>query len=232
LLERVEPADVLNVFTGVPAYPVQSPWVRLTGFADSTSSMRARRAEDDAAFADSPHRRHNLELLDNELSPHPRPPADRRAISDKIASWADGIGAGSIAAPAGAGRRGGRLRRRLPSVRPPIPVHPDHLIVRDAAVCAHGQLGAIGLWLYEELPYGLDVRADRAMRALRLRGLRFQALSVPIEIETKAKRIAAYESQLPHLVPGGLRLDDPDLLPRMERYWYLPPKHLGLAARP
>jgi hypothetical protein len=216
LLDRGEAVDLVNVFTGAPVPPVRTPWVELTGFADSAASMKARRLEDEAAFSGSGHRRQELGLLDDEFSAHPRPAADLEAIVDEVARWAADSGGGLVAAPVGAGWRGGRLRARLRS-RPPIAVHPDHEFVRDATLVAQNRLKSISLLLYEELPYLLDGGAERVVRRLRVRGLRLEELVLPIDADSKARRISAYRSQLPHL--GGENPGDPRSLPALERYW-------------
>jgi hypothetical protein len=44
---------------------------------------------------------------------------------------------------------------------------------------------------------------------------------VPIDREAKARRIAAYDSQIPFMSPPEGRLDSPEVLPPTERYWQL-----------
>src|SRR5437879_5957076 len=66
LLARERPLDVLTIFTGVPNPPRQSAWDRTTGFADSTQSVAARRAEEQAAFSGGRHGLAFLDLLETE----------------------------------------------------------------------------------------------------------------------------------------------------------------------
>ncbi len=219
LLDRDEPADLLNVFTGAPETPVRTAWVALTGFTDSTASMQARGLEDDAAFSDSPHRRRHLGLLDDELSPRPRPESDREEIVKAILGWAANVERGVVAAPAGAGRpRSRRLRQRATDLL----VHPDHLVVRSAAIAAAERAGNLRVLLYEELPYALDVPADRTVRSFAADGRDLEPFALSVDASTKGRRIAAYASQLPHLGRHARPwIDDPASAPSVERYWYV-----------
>ena len=224
LLERSEPAEVLTVFSGEPQPPRQSVWDRRTGFADSAASMAARREEDRRAFAGSPHTRRDLDLLDYEYAPRPRPASDRDRIGEAVEEWARTAAGGVVAVPAGAGRRVGWLRIRLEArlgLSRGIAPNPDHLLVRDAAAEALSGSRATRLLLYEELPYALDGSADRQVAGLGARlGAAVKACAVEIDRDRKAGRIAAYESQIASLHPE-IRLDRAASLPPAERYWYL-----------
>jgi GlcNAc-PI de-N-acetylase len=224
LLDREEPLDVLTVFTAVPEGPVQSKWDKLTGFTSSIESMAARREENRRAFQGSGHRLHYLDLLEYEYVPHPRPDSDREAIGAAVRRWVEGIDPGVVALPAGAGTRSrwwfkldrmiGRGAGRLQ--------HPDHVFVRDAALDALRLGSNCDLFLYEEVPYSFSRPADSAVASVESRvGARAVARSAEIDRSRKANRIAAYRSQLPYLRPNGLRLDVPDSLPPIERYWQL-----------
>lgn len=216
-------ADILTVFAGAPATPRQSEWDRLCGFASSAESIPARRREEERALAGLDGRRRLLDLPDDEYAQRPRPQADADQIVEAVAAWRRG-GDGHIAIPAGAGWRPGRLRRlggRLhlgrwlspPHARP----HADHLYVRDALLASEP------LMLYEELPYlwGGSVDAEIARIAVQT-GRKATALVLPVDREDKAARLAAYESQLPHLSPPDRgRLDVAAELPPVERYWLI-----------
>ena len=76
--------------------------------------------------------------------------------------------------------------------------------------------------LYEELPYAWGGRAERAVAdAARPWGLNPAEIRLPVDRIAKARRIGAYASQVPHFWGDGRRLDDPDALPPVERYWRL-----------
>ncbi len=226
LLARREPVDVLTVFAGEPEAPLQGFWDRRCGFATSKDSMAARRVEERTAFAGTPHRPASMELLELQYTGGTRDDAEAAAIRDEVTRWAADVDSGTVAIPAGAGRRIGRLRafverRMLRSYRP-LP-NPDHVFVRDSALQALAGQAHIVPVLYEELPYlfggGADHEADRVAA-----GLGLQAIPVDVEIDrtAKAARIAAYESQVPHLLaPRGMRLDMAPALPPTERYWRL-----------
>jgi hypothetical protein len=219
LLAREEALDVLTVFAAAPDPPRRGWWDAETGFADSAESVAARRREDGAAFSESPHRVRLLELLEGQYLDSPRGGADGLAIADAVAEWVGRAGGGFVAVPAGAGRSGrlDRLRRTASGA----PRHPDHVFVRDAVLAALASSRATPL-LYEEVPYLWGAPADReAKRVARARGLRAEPLVLRVDREAKARRLAAYASQLPHVAPEVGRLDDPALLPPVERYWRL-----------
>jgi hypothetical protein len=220
LVGRAEPIDVLTVFAGEPQPPRRGWWDEETGFSDSAESVPARLAEDRAAFAGTPHRLSYLGLLENQYLDGPRGEEDAATIRAAVDRWCAAHPGGTVAIPAGAGGRGGRLGRVLELVGAagdPRP-HGDHLYVRDALVGVDA-----ALLLYEEVPYLFGGRADREVRRIA-RALRRRAMErvEPIDRAAKARRIAAYASQIPHLSPGEGRLDDPAILPPVERYWLLP----------
>ena len=226
LIERELPADVLTIFDGEPDPPRAGDWDLLTGFDDSASSMAARRAEDRAAFAGTPHRREGLGLLDLQYCGPDRPASDALRIAAAIEAWIERVEGGTIAAPAGAGRRRGRLRSRLEDrfgARGGPVQHPDHVLVRDAALSAIAGRTAMDLLVYEELPYLAGAPAEAELK-VALRGVERSSVPIVVEIdrESKALRIAAYRSQVPHLPLWGGRVDDASALPEAERYWHLP----------
>lgn len=225
LLDRGEPLDVLTVFTGVPEHPVETEWDRRSGFSSAAEAMAARLQEDHIAFQGSGHRLHHLGLLDHGYSQHPRPASDGEAVGASVRRWLEENPTGLVALPAGAGRPGprrlklDRLMRRFEAGRPR---HPDHVFVRDAALNALGIDSRRGLLLYEEVPYSFSLPGDAAISEVESAvGARAIAQSTEVDRGRKARRIAAYRSQLPHLCPNGLRLDAADALPVFERYWHL-----------
>lgn len=226
LLERSEPVDVLNVFTGEPDPPQRREWDLGSGFADSAVSMAARRAEERAAFTGSVHRLEQLDLLDSQYLYGERAETDRTRIETAIAGWGEQVAGGTIALPAGAGRAPSRTRARLRRLlgEPGPERHPDHALARDAALGALGGLPHLVPLLYEELPYLWGVSAPReARKVARASRRRIVPLVLPVDRVRKAQRIAAYASQVPQLVVSGKSPDDPAVLPHLERYWWLPP---------
>jgi LmbE family N-acetylglucosaminyl deacetylase len=233
LLAREEPADLLTVFDGTPETPRRTVFNELYGFADSTEATTVRRAEDLAALGGGRHRLTSLGLLDAEYLDGPRPAADAAAIRSAIAAWA-AEGDGAVALPAGAGCRWGRVRGRLgglPGIRIGPVRHADHLDVREAGLAALDGLPAVTPLLYEELPYswckGADGQARGAARRWRRRPV---GVAVAVDRLRKAARIAVYASQTPHMYAEGGRIDDPDVLPPEERYWWLMPRRPGRAS--
>jgi LmbE family N-acetylglucosaminyl deacetylase len=223
LIARKEPIDVLTVFAGQPDSPRQGAWDRLTGFSDSTESNRVRRAEEQAAFAGSPHRLAFLDLVELEYLTGPRTRDDAEPIAAAVSGWLDENPHGVVALPAGAGRRSGlitRARRRM-GVRVPLR-HRDHVFVRDAALDAVPfHLGAEAV-LYEEFPYLWGGAADGEVRLIaRRRGLSAELIVTSVDTRAKASGISVYTSQVPHLTVQARRVDLAENLPEKERYWIL-----------
>jgi GlcNAc-PI de-N-acetylase len=206
LLDRGEAVDVLTVFGGRPDPPRQAYWDERCGFADSDEAVRVRQEEELEALALGGHRVGFLDLLEEQYLDGDRSPADAAPIAEAVAGW----GGGLVAAPIGAGRGSGLLDRLR--ARHGVPPHPDHLFVRDAVLAA-----AEGpVLLYEEFPYLRSGGAES--EAARLGA---EPLSFPVDRSAKARRIAAYTSQLPFIGSSDERLDDPAVLPETERYWLL-----------
>ena len=226
LLARREPVDVMTVFAEEPEPPVQGFWDRRCGFATSAQSMAARRLEERKAFADTAHRPAAMELLELQYTGGERDESEAAAIRAWVARWIGDVGSGTVALPAGAGRRPGRVRafveRRVRRSYRPRP-HPDHVFVRDAVLEALASRAHVVPLLYEELPYLFGGRADaEAARVGAAWGLEAVPLDLDVDRAAKAARIAAYESQVPHLLaPEGMRLDMAPALPPRERYWRL-----------
>jgi LmbE family N-acetylglucosaminyl deacetylase len=153
-------------------------------------------------------------------------------IAGAVRSWL-AEGGGTVAVPAAAGwrpRRGwGQLQRvlrgPLSGLRPFPSFHPDHEFVRDAVIATVAREPQAAILLYEELPYRWGGRADcQARRLARELGWMAERIVLPVDRVSKAARIAAYATQVPHLTEGETRLDDPADLPRDERYWWLVPR--------
>jgi LmbE family N-acetylglucosaminyl deacetylase len=221
LVERAEPIDVLTVASGAPDPPRQGWWDAQCGFASSAESIPARLAEDDAAFAGTPHRRSHLGLLELQYQPE-RTTAEAELLAGRVRAWVAANPGGVVALPAGAGcspRLTARWRRRLLRRHCSPPQHPDHVWVRDTVL---GALTEATLLLYEEIPYLWGEPADaEAERAASRRSLAAEPITVEVDPGQKARRIAAYASQIAEISPSHGRLDDPQTLPAEERYWLL-----------
>jgi LmbE family N-acetylglucosaminyl deacetylase len=220
LLARRRPVDVATVFAGTPTRPVQSTWDRQAGFRDSTDAMRARRQEEETAFAGSGHRLRALDLLDVSYLAGRRDAADERALQTFVTAWFDEEPSGVVAVPAGAGRRRGTagIRARRALGLEPLAQHPDHLFVRD--VVLHMLPPERIVVLYEEMPYCFGKGADdEASRVLGGRDV--DSVVLPVDRVAKAQRIAAYRTQI-GMLRG--RIASAEHLPVGERYWIGRPK--------
>jgi LmbE family N-acetylglucosaminyl deacetylase len=225
LLARTEPVDILTIFTGSPDPPRQGFWDYRCGFTSSAESVPARRAEEQAAFAGTPHRLSFLELLEGQYTDWQRIEDEVEALGEAIQAWATDVTGGAVALPAGAGRHVGGMRARLARVldsRPAIGRHPDHLFVRDVTLGVLSKLPNVVPILYEEMPYVWSGSgAGEARRAAAAGGWRAVEVIVDVDRTAKAARIGAYASQVPHLTLDGTRLDVAANLPATERYWRL-----------
>jgi LmbE family N-acetylglucosaminyl deacetylase len=222
LLERGEPATVLTVCAGEPDPPRAGWWDVHCGFESSAESLPARRREDVEALREGGHRLRFLDLLEAQYVERARPAEEADRIAEGVRAWLAETGGGSVALPAGAGWAPRwlppRVAKALREPRGPEP-HADHVFTRDAVLRADGTVDFV---LYEELPYLWGGSASRAARrAAAEHGYRIQAHTVPIDREAKARRIAAYDSQIPFMSPPEGRLDSPEVLPPTERYWQL-----------
>jgi hypothetical protein len=221
LAARAEPIEILTVFAGRPDPPQRGMWDVITGFPDSDASAAARHQEELKAFAGSPHDVATLDLIEEQYLHGPRADEDAGRIGAAIAEWLDrDSGGGTVALPVGAGRRRTKVRAKLESyvgtIGGPLP-HRDHLYVRDAGLAATATRAGARVLLYEDFPYLLGGRGDRIARGLG----DVEAFDVAVDRTDKARRIAAYRSQVPHLMTGHPPLDQPDALPATERYWWL-----------
>ncbi len=131
LLDSDATLSVVNVFTGSPPPGTAGWWDALTGAGDPIQRMRERRDEDRRALALAGRSAVALELLDAQYRREEPPVAELVA----------------------------RLRRAIPSgalVCAPAAMmrHPDHVLVRDAAI----ELARQGspLALYADLPHAIE----------------------------------------------------------------------------
>jgi LmbE family N-acetylglucosaminyl deacetylase len=122
---------VINVFAGVPdaARPV-SWWDRLTGAADSAERMRTRLVEDRRALALAGREALNLRLFDDQYRDGPQ------SLDEVASELRRHLAAqAAVLAPAGIG------------------AHPDHLLVRTAAISLRDNGHAVAL--YADLPHAI-----------------------------------------------------------------------------
>jgi hypothetical protein len=125
------PVIVVNVFAGAP--PESTPpgwWDRLTGAPDAAARVRERASEDRAALTVAGRVPVNLDLVEAQ---HGRDSESAAAISQLIAH--EVVGCDAVYAPAALGG------------------HPDHMLVRDAAVSLRA--GATRVRLYADLPHAI-----------------------------------------------------------------------------
>jgi LmbE family N-acetylglucosaminyl deacetylase len=230
LIERVEPVTVLDVFTRRPEPEQRTRWDAGCGFSGSHAAMAARSAEEQAAFAGTPHRVEGADLLDGQYLSGLRADADRTRLAAWVDAWLarDGHSRATVVAPVGAGTPSG--------VRPPVRARlrarragtyafdnsPDHLFARDVVLEQLRRRPEVGLWCYEELPYHYAMDGSRLVLMLeRWTGRTAVPHDLPVDRAAKARRIAAYASQLPML----FRDPDPAAIERAlaptERYWEL-----------
>ena len=220
LLDGLEEVTVVNVFAASPPAGTRSPWWdRATGATDPVERMRERREEDAAALAVVGRAAVQLGLLDDQYR-------DAQIFADEVAE---------------------RIGERVdPGVTLHAPGafdgHPDHLLVRNAAL----ELAGIGrqIVLYADLPHattrgwpdwvsgdttpvGSEVAADWD-RVLVQAGLRIDELVRhvhPLNARARARKLralAAYKTQLAGVDGYGfVPLDDPRAL-AWEVSWEVP----------
>jgi hypothetical protein len=232
LLERAEPLTVLDVFTRRPEPEQRTRWDAACGFSGSHEAMAARWAEEQVAFAGTPHRVEGADLLDGQYLTGLRDDVDRTRLAAWVDGWVAEVGSSvaTVVTPIGAGTPSG--------VRPPVRARlrarragtyafdnsPDHLFARDVVLEQLRRRREIALWCYEELPYHYSMDGSRLVRTLaQWTGRTAVPHDLPVDRSAKARRIAAYSSQLPML------FRDPDVaaiersLAPTERYWELRP---------
>lgn len=231
LLDRTEAVTVLDVFTHRPDPEQFTDWDRQCGFTGSHAAMAARWAEEQAAFDASPHVLEAVDLLDGQYLAGPRSDDDRRRITRRVDAW---LAANAdayrpvVVVPVGAGTPLGlkaplrsRLRARKAGTYA-FSNSPDHLFVRDTVLEHLRERTDVALWCYEELPYLYALGGAGVVPAIeRWTGRSAVVHDLPVDRAMKAKRIAAYESQLAKLFrePGVAEIERS--LPPTERYWEL-----------
>ena len=229
LLARTEPLTVLDVFTQRPEPEQVTDWDRRCGFRGSDDAIAARWAEEQAAFAASPHHFAAVDLLDVQYTSGPREEVDVSRIARAVDAWLREVGgAATVAVPVGAGTPPGVSRSLLTRLRAKragtfaFDNSPDHLFVRDAVLGHLRGRAEVDLVLYEDYPYRLSMRGDRLVPGVAAWTDRdVQVHDVPIDVAAKAARVAAYSSQLGLLFRVTDEAALAKVLPRTERYWRL-----------
>jgi len=126
------PVIVVTVFAGVPPEGTAPGWWdRLTGARDAAVRVRERAREDRASLAVAGHVPVNLDLLEAQYRRHAESPA---AIAKRIAPEVSESDV--VYAPAALGG------------------HPDHVLVRDAALCLRADGARVRL--YADLPHAIQ----------------------------------------------------------------------------
>jgi LmbE family N-acetylglucosaminyl deacetylase len=213
---------VVNVFDGIPPEGTLTLWDRLCGASSSAEQARARLAEDEAVLSSLGVERVSLRYLDalnRDGSPANLPMAISLALER---------GDAEVLAPLAGGPR----------------PHPDHALVRDAALLLY-ERGEIGrLTLYADFPYcvktgrawpramggdGPDPRwLGRALRGARYLGAWLDpvvAVLSPAERDAKLAAMRGYRTQfdaLDHRLRVRGLVSDPALYGR-EVLWELGP---------
>ena len=201
---------VVNVFSALPDTAECSLYDRIAGATDARVRMEERVAEDRHALALSGRAPRNLDLLENAY--RSRAPATRhllRALGGLCPA------ASGVMAPAGIGS------------------HPDHLLVRNAALLL--RRGGMPVELYADMPYCaaygwpawvtgqpptanlvIDAYWEPALDAVSAGGLKLT--SVPRTLSdgqrsSKLRAMRCYATQYPSLTRGPLDvLAQPELL--------------------
>lgn len=230
LLARAEPLTVFDVFTQRPEPEQATEWDRRCGFRGSDEAMAARWAEEQAAFADSPHHFAAVDLLDGQYLTGPRDDADAGRLCRAIDLWVREADAArvTVAVPVGAGTPRGVSKSLLTRWRAKrggtfaFDNSPDHLFVRDTALEHLRGRPDVHLVLYEDFPYLYAMKGERVVPPLVRwvdREVRREVLAV--DTAAKARRVAAYRSQLSLLFRTSDEAALAKVLPTTERYWHL-----------
>ena len=141
-----------------------------------------------------------------------------RRSAEAVRAWIERAGGGTVALPAGAGWTMSRLRRtlgervwwRFIGERPGPPQHPDHVFARDAALEAVAGAGVRCCCTRSCPTSGARPRTGRspALGATR------ELFELQVDREEKARRIAAYASQVEHISPAARPARRPRGAPR------------------
>jgi LmbE family N-acetylglucosaminyl deacetylase len=131
LLDGPDPVRILNVFTALPPVGTATPWWdRLTGATDARQRMRERHEEDRRALRSTRRPATALDLLDNQYRDFELPEGE---VVKRLEAEVDP--AEVLHAPAG------------------IDGHPDHILVRDAALTMVPR--GLRVELYADLPHAI-----------------------------------------------------------------------------
>jgi LmbE family N-acetylglucosaminyl deacetylase len=211
---------VVNVCAAVPPAGTLGDFDPVFGVTDSSALLEQRRAEDAEALATVGRTSRNLELLEVQYRTETfTPQLVRAAVENAI----DAVG--WICAPAGIG------------------AHPDHVLVRDAALAIARETG-IPISLYADLPYAIWAGwphwvTGREPRPYLVPEARWRAdlasMGVPdgalvprpialgnAEAARKLAAIRVYRSQFEALNAGPLaRLTNPEVI-GFELHWDVP----------
>ncbi|MGH2925331.1 MAG: PIG-L family deacetylase [Solirubrobacterales bacterium] len=218
LLAGAGEVAVVNVFAGVPAADRLGWWDAETGATDPASRARERHGEDRAALALAGRSAINLEFLDAQYR------GGDQAVEPIAAAIAAAVPRDALLlAPAGLG------------------AHPDHLLVRSAALAIRGRGRPVGL--YADIPHAtrhgwprwvtdgastdqLDEPARRWVADLDGTGVALDRLAPrvrPLDPDQTARKLGAlaeYRTQLPALDAEFSFRARPEVL-RFEIVWPL-----------
>ncbi len=203
---------VVTVFAGVPEPGTTGAWDASHGVARSDEHMAERVADDLDVMAGLGARAVHLPLLDLQYRTSRLTP---RSLARRLEQHVEGA---DVYAPAGFGG------------------HPDHVLVRDAALRAFA--GMASLRLYADLPYAaydgwpLDCRDGSCQRRLRgvlstvasrprVAGCEHEALT-PETASAKLRCLAKYRSQFP-LLDGPSEDVRRRAVDRFEARWVIGP---------
>jgi LmbE family N-acetylglucosaminyl deacetylase len=182
VLEGPGEVVVLNVFAGVPTGP-PGWWDRLTGAKDAAQRMAERHEEDRRALAAAGRDGESLGFLDAQYRQNGGPPPAELASALRPHLRPDDL----VYAPVTEGE------------------HPDHRLVREAALALRGEVAE--LRLYDDLPHALNAgrRAPHEPAGLRPE----VHLLDPEALRRKLTAVRLYRSQVAALdaaapAPGWL----------------------------
>lgn len=215
LLESKAALTIVNVFGGAPAPGALSFWDRLTRADDGHTRARERREEDRAALAVAGREALALPLLENGYRQRASMAARRvLAALAEISPRAAGV-----VAPLGIGG------------------HPDHLVVRQAAIALSRR--GLPLGLYADIPYAArygwpawvtsedprptldpDVYWRQWLDGVPLRDAQPRVVALPSDaVERKREALAQYASQVPALDGGHAGLATNAVTLGYELFW-------------
>jgi LmbE family N-acetylglucosaminyl deacetylase len=214
------PAQVVNVFAGVPPVGTRGGWDAQCGVPDSTEMVHRRRAEDERALAVAGVAPIHLEFLDGQYLDEARDiETIAAAVKLAVPRWS------ALYAPAGSGG----FVHIIGTAGLTLAPHPDHEAVR--AVALELERADAPTFFYAELPYSIaDGRPERwaeaiddftpALERAVSRPLRLTPNELSDEaLERRIEALAHYETQLPRVEEGvGSFVREPAVL-RREAYW-------------